>query len=166
MTELGVDIKLIKKFIQKKCNYNEHELVLNWLTHFKFERKLKHVISEHWDEIKFKSPDYDLDTDRFLDKLHHVIHLDSYKKSLTRSIFRKIYQQFSKIAAILLLPVLIISTWYFIKGGQFFTKEEKPIYAEIFSPITARTRFELPDGLLTIIWMKDAGNSFLKNHVA
>ena len=98
MTEPGVDIKLIKKFIQKKCNYNEHELVLNWLTHFKFERKLKHVISEHWDEIKLKSPDYDLDTDRFLDKLHHVIHLDSYKKSLdTKKVFTEKYTSWKNI---------------------------------------------------------------------
>ena len=93
-----------------------------------------------------KSPNYDLDTNRFLDKLHHLIHLDSYKKSRNLPFYRKAYRQLSKIAAVLLLPVLIISTWYFITDGQFFVKEEKTIYAEIYSPLTARTRFELPDG--------------------
>ena len=145
-TEPEVDIKLIKKFLQKKCNHKEHELVLNWFTHFKYERKLKLIIREHWDEIELESLDYDLDTDRFLDKLHHLIHLDSYKKSRNLPFYRKAYQQLSKIAAILLLPVLLISTWYFITDGRFFAKEEKTIYAEIFSPLAARTRFELPDG--------------------
>ncbi|MCK4676598.1 MAG: DUF4974 domain-containing protein [Bacteroidales bacterium] len=146
MVEPEVDIKLIKKFLQKKCNHKERELILKWFTHIKYERKLKHVIREHWNEIELGSPDYDLDTNRLLDKFHHLIHLDSYKKSRNLPFYRKAYQQLSKIAAVLLLPVLLISTLYFMTDGRFFAKEEKTIYAEIFSPLAARTRFELPDG--------------------
>ena len=145
-TEPKVDIKLINKFLQKKCNHNEHELLLNWFTDLRYERKLKYIISEHWDEIELKSPDYDLNADGILDELHHLIHLDSYKKALNLPFYRKAYQQISKIAAVLLLPVLIISSWCFFTDGQFFTKDEKAIYAEIYSPLAARTRFELPDG--------------------
>lgn len=145
-TEPEVGIKLIKKFLQKKCNHNEHELVLSWFTDIRYERKLKYIISEHWDEIELESPDYDLDTDRFLDKLHHLIHLDSYERSCSVPFYRKAYRQLSKIAAILLLPVLVVSTWYFKTDGRFFAKEEKTIYAEIYSSLAARTRFELPDG--------------------
>ena len=144
--KVEVDIKLIKKFFQKKCNQEERELILNWFTDIRYERKLKYIIREHWDEIELESPDYDLDTDRLLDKLHHLIHLDSYKKSRSQPFYRKVYQKFSKIAAVLLLPVLIISTWYFLTDGRFFAQEEKTIYAEIYSPLAARTRFELPDG--------------------
>jgi len=145
-TEPEVDIKLIKKYFQKRCNQNEGELVLKWFTDFKYERKLKRIVSEHWDEIELESTDYDLDTNRLLDKLHHLIHLDSYKKSRNVSFYRKAYRQFSKIAAVLLLPVLVISTWYFLTDGRFFAKDGKTIYAEIYSPLAARTRFELPDG--------------------
>ncbi|MBA7529066.1 hypothetical protein ES705_21258 [subsurface metagenome] len=145
-TEPEVDIKLVKKFLHKKCNQKEYELVLNWFTHIRYERKLKHIIREHWDEINLESTDYDLDTNRLLDKLHHFIHLDSYKKTCDLPFYRKAYQQLSKIAAVLLLPVLVISAWYFLTDGRFFAKEEKTIYAEIFSPLAARTRFELPDG--------------------
>jgi len=145
-TEPEVDIKLIKKYFQKKCNQNEGELVLKWFTGLRYERKLKHVVSEHWDEIELESPDYDIETDPLLDKLHHLIHVESYKKSLNLPFYRKAYRQLSKIAAVLLLPVLVISTWYFLTNKQFFAEEEKAIYAEIFSPLAARTRFELPDG--------------------
>ncbi|MCH7658972.1 MAG: DUF4974 domain-containing protein [Bacteroidetes bacterium] len=145
-TEPEVDIKLIRKFLEKKCTPEERELILNWFTGIRYERKLKHIISEHWDEIELESSDYDLDTNRLLDKLHHFIHLDSYKKSRDLPFYRKAYQQLSKIAAVLLLPVLVISTWYFLTDGRFFAKEEKTIYAEIYSPLAARTRFELPDG--------------------
>jgi len=145
-TEPEVDIKLIKKYFQKKCNQNEGELVLKWFTGLRYERKLKDVVSEHWDEIELESPYYDLDTNRLLDKLHHLIHLDSYKKSRSLPFYQKAYQQFTKIAAVLLLPVLVLSSWYFLTEGRFFAKEERTIYAEIFSPLAARTRFELPDG--------------------
>lgn len=145
-TEPEIDIKLIKKYFQQKCNHNEHELILNWFTNIRYERKLKYIISEHWDEIKLESIDYDLDTNRLLDKLHHLIHLDSYKKSQNLPFYRKAFQQLSKIAAILLLPLLIISSWYFLADRKFFAKEGKTIYAEIFSPLAARIRFELPDG--------------------
>ncbi len=148
-----VDIKLIRKFLQKKCTPEERELILNWFTGIRYERKLKHIISEHWDEIELESPDYDLDTNRLLDKLHHMIHLDSYSKSRNLPFYRKAYRQLSKIAAILLLPVLIISTWYFLTDRQFnkegeksYTTYERTSYSEIFSPRGARTRFELPDG--------------------
>lgn len=141
-----VDIKLIRKFFQKKCDQEERELINSWFTDIRYENKLKLIISEHWDEIELESPDYDLDTNRLLDKLHHLIHLDSYSKSRNLPFYRKAYQQLSKIAAVLLLPVLIMSTWYFLTDGRFFAKEEKNIYAEIYSPLAARTRFELPDG--------------------
>jgi transmembrane sensor len=141
-----VDIKLIRKFLQKKCNQKEREFILNWFTDIRYERKLKHIIREHWEKIELESPDYDLDSDRLLDKLHHLIHLDFYKKSRDLPFYRKAYQQLSKIAAVLLLPILILSTWYILTDGRIFVKEEKTIYAEIISPLTARTRFELPDG--------------------
>ena len=141
-----VDIKLIRKFFQNKCKQEERNLINSWITDIRYENKLKHIIGEHWDEIKLESPLYELDTNRLLDKLHHLIHLDSYSKSRNLPFYRKAYQQLSKIAAVLLLPVLLISTWYFLTDGRFFTKEEKTIYAEIFSPLSSRTQFELPDG--------------------
>ena len=144
--KVEVDIKLIRKFFQKKYDQEEKELINSWYTDIRYERKLKYIIREHWDEIELESLDYDLDTDCFLDKLHHLIHLDSYKKFRSLPFYRKVYQQFSKIAAVLLLPVLMISTWYFLTDGRFFAKGKKTIYAEIFSPLAARTLFELPDG--------------------
>lgn len=141
-----VDIKLLRKFLQKKSDQKEREQINRWFTDIRNERKLNHIIREHWDELALESPDYDFDTNRFLDKLHHSINLDSYKKSRDLPFYRKAYHHFSKIAAVLLLPLLVISSWYFLKDGRFFTNEENTVYAEIYSPLAARTRFELPDG--------------------
>lgn len=146
-----VNINLIRKNLQKKCTHKERELISKWFTDIRYERKLKYIIREHWDEIELESPDYDMDSDRLLDKLHHLINLDTYSKSRKLPFYRKAYQQLSKIAAVLLLPILVISAWYFMTNGQLFAKEEKTNYVEIFSPLAARTRFELPDG--TIGWL-------------
>ncbi|MFO7853475.1 MAG: FecR family protein [Bacteroidota bacterium] len=144
--EQEVDIKLIKKFLNKKCTPNEHESVLKWFTQIRYERKLKNIIREHWNEFKLESPDYKVDTNPLLDKLHHFIHLDSYKKSRNLSLQRKVFKQLRNIAAVLFLPVLIFSASYFLTGRGLFTKVEKTIYAEIYSPPSARTSFELSDG--------------------
>ena len=45
-----------------------------------------------------------------------------------------------------MLPVLVFSGWYFLKNGNLFHSEEKVACAEIYSPLGARTHFELPDG--------------------
>jgi len=141
-----VDIKLLRKLFQKKYDQGERELINNWFTDIRYERKLKLIIREHWDEFELESPDYDLDTNHILDKLHHFIHLDSYKKSRDLPFYHKIYYQLSKIAAVLILPLLAISTWYLLTDTRFFAKEANTVYAEIYSPLAARTRFELPDG--------------------
>ncbi|MEN8251508.1 MAG: FecR domain-containing protein [Bacteroidota bacterium] len=141
-----VDIELLRKFFQKRCDQGEKELIRSWFSDLRYEGKLKNLVGEHWEEIALESPDYDLDTDRLLDKLHHEIHLDAYKKSLNVPFYSKVYRQLSRIAAILLLPLLVISSLYFLSGGRFVAKGEKSIYAEIHSPLAARTRFELPDG--------------------
>ena len=141
-----VDIKLLRKLLQKKNAQEERELINSLFTDIRYESKQKHVIREHWDEFELKSPDYDLDTNRLLDKLHHFIHLDSYKKSHELPFYRKAYHQLSKIAAVLFLPLLVISSWYLLTDGRFFAKEAETIYAEIHSPLAARTQFELPDG--------------------
>lgn len=140
-----VDIELLRKLFQKRCDQGEKELIISWFTDIKYERKLRHIIREHWDEFELESPYYDFDTNHLLEKLHHSIHLDSYKKSQALPLYRKVYHQFSKIAAVLLMPLLVIGTLYFMTDGRFFEKEET-IYAEVHSPLAARTRFELPDG--------------------
>lgn len=141
-----VDIELLRKFFQKKCNQGEKKLIRSWFTDLKYEGNLRDLVGKHWNELELESPDYDLDIDRLLDKLHHSIHLDSYNKSRDLPFYRRAYLQLSKVAAVLFLPLLVISSLYFLTNGRFLAKGETNIYAEINAPVAARTRFELPDG--------------------
>ena len=68
-----VDIKLLRKLFQKKSDQEDRELIFSWFTDIRYERKLKHIIREHWNEIELESPDYELDTNCLLDKLHQLI---------------------------------------------------------------------------------------------
>ncbi len=142
----GVDIELLRKLLQKKYNQEERAQINSWFSDIRYERKLNHIIREHWDELKLKSTDYEFDTNHILDKLHHSINLDSYKESSELPFYRKVYHQLSKIAAVLILPLLAISICYILVNGRPFAKGEKTTYAEIHSPLAARTHFELPDG--------------------
>ena len=142
----NISTEILRKYFQKKCSFREKEEVIKCLSDPKYEKQLKHLLREHWDEIELAPPGSNLDSNRILDKIHHIIHVNTWGEIQNKPFHRKLYNAFSKIAAILILPILIFSGWYFVKSGIISNKELKTNYAEIFSPLGARTHFKLPDG--------------------
>ena len=141
----GINTEILKKYFKQKCDPGEKENVKNCLSDPKCERQLKYLVREHWNEIEINPPDNYVDSDRILDKIHHILHTKEWEEVQKKSFLRKIYNGFSKIAAILILPILIFSCWFII-GKTSSSEVDKISYAEIFSPPGSRTNFELPDG--------------------
>ncbi len=143
-----INSELLHKFFHQKCKSEEKEIVIQCLSDPGSEKKLKYVIRDQWNDIKSVPPgnDVDVDGDRLLSKIHQQIHMNEWMKSQSRSWTRKIYGGFSKIAATLLIPLLVYSGWNLIKNSDLFRAQEKVAFAEIHSPLGARTHFELPDG--------------------
>ena len=144
ITDLNKEI--LHKFFHQKCNSSERESVINCLSDPGCEKKLKYIIQDHWNEIESIPPGNDIDSGRTLSNIHQQIRMNEWMKSQSRPFYRKIYVGFSKIAAILMLPVLVFSGWYFLKNSNILRADDKIAYAEIYSPLGARTTFELPDG--------------------
>jgi len=106
----------------------------------------KYILWEQWDGIDFKPISKDeVDSERILEKIHHNLHVKEWQDMKHIPFYRRAYHTFSKIAAILIFPILVISVWLLIKEGSI-THEKNPSYAEITSPLSARTFFSLPDG--------------------
>ncbi len=141
----GINIELIKKYFKHKCTEEEKEKVKSWFDEPSLEKKLKYMLRDQWEEIDPDTQKIDVDSGRILDIIHHKLHKKEWKVIYTQSFLHKAYNKFSRIAAILILPVLILSGWYIIDSVSA-SKVEKTGFAEIFSPLGARTHFELPDG--------------------
>ena len=124
----------------------EQEKLRNYLRDPDFSITIKYILWEHWKRTELNPPvEEKIDFDRNLEKIHYKLHIKEWQKNRHIPIHKKVYQTFSRIAAILILPVIILAGWYFIHNEKTSSLENIP-YAKIYSPLGARTHFELPDG--------------------
>ena len=140
-----INIELLRKYFKQKCDDTEKEKVITWFNDPHFENKLKYILKDHWKEIELIREDSEVNSDHLLDKIHHILHAKEWKEIQKKSFLHNMVHGFSKIAAILIFPILIFSGWYILRETAA-SKIDKTSYAEIFSPMGARTHFELPDG--------------------
>jgi ferric-dicitrate binding protein FerR (iron transport regulator) len=144
--ERKIEITLLKKFFNKECTTQEQEIVINWFVDEAYAQKLNNVLKKHWDELEYNSNELDAATERVLNKIHHQINLEKLDAEQNKSIFKKAVFYYSKIAAVLLIPVLLY-TLYTSFGGEIVVIENQQMAkVEILSPLGARTHFTLPDG--------------------
>lgn len=138
-----VDLQLLKRYFNDTCTKSEEKMLIEWFRNPDYEKALLYKIKEHWEEFD-EIGKAEFNSERILDKIHHKMHLDDWKKSQEISGFRKFFKVYSKIAAAILLPLLILGGAYFSKGN--IIKADNVSYAEVYSPPGARTHFHLPDG--------------------
>lgn len=133
---MNTDREKIKRFASGKFSFNDY-LTVSEL--FKTDKQeLKKWLEEEWHETE-NNCSHNEQLAQLLDRMHHQINLKATKKPLL-----KLYHSFSKIAAILLLPALIIIavlSYYSIEKP-----EGSETWAEIHSLMGTRTKFRLPDG--------------------
>jgi len=137
---------LIRKYFSGEADSRENKLIHDWIPDPSNETEVKSKLREHWNEIGLEHPSYREDAERILGKLNQEIIKNSLYGVQSITYIRKIYQQFSKIAAVLILPALFICAWYFIDEKPFSSNENSTVYAEYFTPDNGRAYFDLPDG--------------------
>ncbi|MFV0506905.1 MAG: FecR family protein [Bacteroidales bacterium] len=100
------------------------------------EEDLKKAIRSKWMEI-LSSSTFEYDLDHIL----HKIHFEINSRKPVYSITNVLYKSFSNIAAILVLPLLLLSAYYIYNDYSQTVQ-----YAEIVAPKGEKARFVLPDG--------------------
>lgn len=86
----------------------------------------------------------EIQTKNLMPVLHEIHHRIRLNESRPVSNFRKWWQGFQKVAAILIIPLLVGFFVLFYSQAKNFTANDS--YAEIQCPMGARTKFILPDG--------------------
>ena len=134
-----IDYKILKKFAGGKYSLKEFKLVSRWFENKNDKPELENVIRQHWDEFSEQTAENEKDLNLILTQLKQKI--ESEKTEVNFRV--KILNVYSRIAAILLLPIILYSVY-----STFYRPPEikNPSVVEIFSPHGSRTRFELPDG--------------------
>ncbi len=139
-----IDGKLLKRFFEGKCNKTEREEVIQWFTEEKYSGSLKFAWAEHFNEILDRE-ELESDQARLLslsDRINHQIDIRASKRAV-RFLPGRAIRFAGKVAAILFLPLLLISGWYYMKYPP--TLNHVGIAAMV-APRGARIHFTLPDG--------------------
>ena len=130
----------IKRYISGKFSFNDYLSVSSYFHQEEFNDELKDVLEGEWSETEIILENKER-LDQLLNGLHHRINIASPSK---RNSAHNLYWFFSKIAAVLLIPALI--TIAVLSYFALHQSEQVDSWAEIHSPLGARTKFELPDG--------------------
>lgn len=161
MNNQKINIEILDRFINNRCSPEELKLVISWFRDPGSEEELKHRVKEDWEEVYKSEKRTTIDFERLLDKIHHRLniiahdHLIGGKPEGTKitEFIRRLYNRFSKIAAILLIPFFLVSLWYFAHDDRIFPEDVKTIYSEVYSTYGSKTKLELPDG--STVWLND-----------
>ncbi len=121
-----------------QSNYSNDEWAENLFRDAKNEPDLKFNLDKKWGEI-IDSPTPKIDLKHILYKIHFNINSKEKEQQISKT--RKLYNRFSRVAVVLVLPLLALSIFLMIN------KSYEPLqFAEIVAPKGEKAQFVLPDG--------------------
>ncbi|SMO42376.1 FecR family protein [Saccharicrinis carchari] len=141
--------KKIDKYIEGNYSNTELNEVISILNDKEAEPELEKVMHGYWKKCGNDPIGDEKHFDRILSKVHHQINLSAKQISTGR----KVYLLFSKIAAIVMIPLLMALVYYIGKS----TKDNYVASNKITVPLGAVSQLTLPDG--TLVWL-NSGSTF------
>lgn len=149
-------IEIFSRYITNNYTKEDLKTIFEWFDSKGFNLNRRISFRKNWDN--FNTENYKTNNDEYnqelmLDNLHHLINIEqsAQNKRKKKGINRiTIYQVFSGFAAILILPLIILSIFLASNSGISF-KNIEPAYAEIHAPENSRMKILLPDG--TAVWL-------------
>jgi len=150
---MKVDRDILKKYLNGRFSLNDKRMIDEYFTDDQYAGSLDAGLNEHWESHMKNGYGSDHHLEPVLDRVNHQILLHSPKNP---NKLRLLWQVYSRVAAVLLFPVLIFSVWFLLqKGNEILTTSS---FVEVHSPYGSRTKFVLPDG--SAGWLN--GGSFIR----
>lgn len=144
-----INKELILNFVSDNCNEQERLFVLEWLRNSKNEAEIKLYLNEIWSSINERDISEEFDKERVLNKIHHLINISEPKsKSIPLNTTRKnLLQIFYKVAAVILLPLIVFNMFYFLSKPS----DDTEAWQQISVVPGVKTKITLSDG--TNVWV-------------
>jgi transmembrane sensor len=139
--------QLLKKF--RTGNYSEQELneFIGLLQLPTNEQDVESAMNLHWDSCADTAIGDEQRFQHILDEIHHNISLQA-SKTVQLPWYRKFYTEFSRVAAIIVIP-LVIALGVLIAHQH--SNDLATLQNTVTVPLGATSQFDLPDG--THIWL-------------
>lgn len=156
MVKKEIDSNILSRYLDGTYSPDDYQQLKSWFEKQDSTEALDALIQKNWQEFEEQIPARNLDS--ILQKVQRQIYLN--EKRQTKSLWH-FYRQ---VAAVLLFPILLLTAYLFLNNQQ----AADSAWAEIHSPIGARTQFQLPDG--SSGWLNSGSTiqypvNFTKRHV-
>lgn len=152
---MEINLELFNRFFNKNCTEQELDKVLSWLKDPSNDDQIKTMLYKYQENLE---PSKSIDYERLLDKVHHRINLETSHtqkidnaKAHPRRFMSQLYKHFSRVAAILILPLVFVGLMYFLNDVRFFPDDKVITYSTVESVPGSKTKHELPDG--STVWL-------------
>ena len=141
---------LLQKFFKGGASTEEEKEIYSLFDKYEHDEGFKHFVEKCFIEYVETHPDEKYEIDHVLDKVHHVIH--QRENNEKQKLSKRIYRWYARVAAILILPLLIGGFVYTINSDLFNSKiQTETVENTIVAPMGSRINFSLPDG--TECWL-------------
>lgn len=134
-----VTYKILKNFSEGNYSWNDYKKVKVWFNGIHDYEDAKKYLSEQWNEMNEQEQPDEHSLKHIYYEIEHQIFTEERKKARKKR-WLNLYQ---KAAAILLIPLLAFSAWYYFIGPP---PTDNEAWVEINAPEGTRTQFSLPDG--------------------
>lgn len=144
-----MDYPAIKRYLEGHSESGEEQQIRDWLRNPANETAVKQVLGEIWTNSSIDLQGTEPDIEQLLKRVHYRL---DQQVDVKPAIHHKIYLYFSRAAAILLLPLILLSA-YLLLQPQYDHYADGSEIREIYTKPGTRTQIELSDG--TKVWLND-----------
>lgn len=138
--------EILEKYINGKCSEKELLEALHVLKGEKGKTEFDAFVHHHWQDLPLEKVQADTKAEMVLDRIHHAINLQDEKTSL----FQQIYVHFSRIAAVIFIP-LCVALFYFMQQPKATPQQAEEGFTTITTPNGMQGQVTLPDG--SLVWL-------------
>lgn len=151
----------IQDYLEGKIPDSEMNEIREWLKNPENDTESRNFLGEIWANSDIRMVGAEPDFEQMLHQVHSRINEQMHRKlsakSQSEGVIRRFYNTFSKIAAILVIPLLLLSVYFYFHSIQYYSSVASSAVREIYTKPGTRTKIELSDG--TLVWLND-GTTF------
>jgi len=142
----------VLKYLSGKISSKKRDEFLNWIKNKKNRKVSSRILNRVWIETNFSMKGKQPDLDKMLIQIHQKIEEKNVNSNQSEK-WNCFYMRFSQIAAILIIPILLFSSFFFVKYYQSLKISSVSCEHEVYTNAGTRTKIKLSDG--TIVWLHD-----------
>ncbi len=140
---MKIDYQTIKRYLENQETKEDRDKIISWFRTPEAEEELREKSRIYWDALTQKEQEK-FDESLILGRIYREIKLkEAEERSKSYLKLTKIVNFFSKVAAVLFIPLLI---FFLIEYDVMKGRQTDIAYMEIHCPVGTRTKFYLPDG--------------------